>query len=145
MQIQQESEFPASFPEPENIIIDCDAGGDDAQAVILCFHLAKKYNKRIVGIFCCEGNTSIENVVKNVLVCKGVLIEHDEELKKNFPIIVRGTFFMMFKVLLPRCLVKRFTNSGTTFFTKTDFVVINKNTTKQSNTFSLAIKNTKKL
>jgi hypothetical protein len=58
----------------------------------LVFHLAKKYNKRIVGIFCCEGNTSIENVVRNVLVCKGVLIENDEELKRNFPMIVRGTF-----------------------------------------------------
>ena len=94
MQIQQESDFPASFPEPEHIIIDCDAGGDDAQAVILVFHLAKKYNKKIVGVFCCEGNTSIENVIKNVLICKGVLIEHDEELKRNFPIIVRGKFSM---------------------------------------------------
>lgn len=78
MQLQQQADFPASFPEPDNIIVDCDAGGDDAQAIILVFHLAKKYNKKIVGIFCCEGNTSIENVVKNVLVCKGVLIENDE-------------------------------------------------------------------
>ena len=59
MQLQQQSDFPESYPEPDNIIIDCDAGGDDAQAIILSFHLAKKYKKKIVALVCCEGNTSI--------------------------------------------------------------------------------------
>jgi inosine-uridine nucleoside N-ribohydrolase len=59
MIFQEYIPFPSNFPSTNNIIIDCDTGGDDAQAIILCFHLAKKYNKKIVGIFCCEGNCSI--------------------------------------------------------------------------------------
>jgi inosine-uridine nucleoside N-ribohydrolase len=78
MELQQEVDFPSDYPEPNNIIIDCDVGGDGAQTLLLAFHLAKKYQKKIVAIMCCEGNTSILNVVKNVLICKGLLIQYDK-------------------------------------------------------------------
>jgi len=47
----------------ENWLIDCDAGVDDAAAFLLIL-ADKRIN--IVGITCCFGNTSVDNVVKNV-------------------------------------------------------------------------------
>jgi len=51
---------------PENIIVDCDAGTDDALALImlLAAHKIKKIN--IKAVTCVHGNTDVNNVVKNV-------------------------------------------------------------------------------
>lgn len=46
------------------VILDIDAGTDDAFALILLLH--KEKNIDIVGITCVNGNTSIENVYNNV-------------------------------------------------------------------------------
>ncbi|XP_020295127.1 uncharacterized protein LOC109860456 [Pseudomyrmex gracilis] len=51
---------------PKNIIVDCDAGIDDALALLLFLphHKAKTIN--IKAITCVNGNTGVNNVVKNV-------------------------------------------------------------------------------
>ena len=50
-------------------IIDTDAGSDDAHAIIIAHHIISKYRRdaEIIGITAVAGNTSIENVVKNVM------------------------------------------------------------------------------
>ncbi|KAL6424068.1 hypothetical protein ACFW04_009754 [Cataglyphis niger] len=59
---------------PKNIIVDCDAGLDDAVALIIL--LAGHVNNKIKvkAVTCVNGNTKVDNVVKNVFrtldVCK---------------------------------------------------------------------------
>lgn len=55
-------------PSCKYIIIDTDAGGDDAQAIILAVSEAKRQGKTILGITCVDGNASLENVAINVLI-----------------------------------------------------------------------------
>jgi len=46
-------------------------GGDDALCIILAAHILKKYDKKLLGITCVAGNTTLPNVVKNALIsCK---------------------------------------------------------------------------
>ncbi|XP_031825880.1 pyrimidine-specific ribonucleoside hydrolase RihA-like [Nomia melanderi] len=47
-------------------IIDCDAGIDDALALIILITAHKKKEIQIKAITCVNGNTTVENVVKNV-------------------------------------------------------------------------------
>lgn len=61
-----------SVTESKFLIIDTDAGGDDAQALILAFHLAKKYKKTILGITAINGNTTVGNIVKNILITMAI-------------------------------------------------------------------------
>ena len=51
---------------PRNIIVDCDAGIDDALALIILLanHTTKRLN--VKAITCVNGNTKVSNVVKNV-------------------------------------------------------------------------------
>jgi len=51
---------------PRNIIVDCDAGIDDALALIILLagHTDKRLN--IKAITCVNGNTKVDNVVRNV-------------------------------------------------------------------------------
>jgi inosine-uridine nucleoside N-ribohydrolase len=42
------------------VIIDCDPGGDDAQAMVLAFHMAKKMGIEIVGVTTVAGNAVLE-------------------------------------------------------------------------------------
>lgn len=55
-------------PTFTKFIIDTDAGGDDAHAILIAHHILNKYRKdaELIGITAVAGNTSIENVVKNV-------------------------------------------------------------------------------
>ena len=53
-------------------IIDTDVGGDDAQALLLGFHFAKKYNKTLLGITCVDGNAFLEDVITNTLITEAV-------------------------------------------------------------------------
>lgn len=47
----------------KKIIIDCDAGIDDAQAIILALSL----DIEVVAITCVAGNVGVDQVAKNVL------------------------------------------------------------------------------
>lgn len=51
---------------PRNIIVDCDAGIDDALALIILLagHADRRIN--IKAITCVNGNTKVDNVVRNV-------------------------------------------------------------------------------
>lgn len=57
------------------IIIDCDPGGDDAQALILAMHLAKKHDIKILGITTVAGNATLENVIYNTQMILNVCQE----------------------------------------------------------------------
>lgn len=50
-----------------SIIIDTDAGLDDAWGMFLLFAAQKRINVNILGITCVAGNTSVDNVCVNVL------------------------------------------------------------------------------
>ncbi len=75
MDMPKHEDLPKDYPSPRHFIIDTDVGGDDAQALIVAFYLARKLSKKIVGIVCVEGNTTLENVVKNVHICKKLIID----------------------------------------------------------------------
>ncbi|XP_033224842.1 uncharacterized protein LOC117177887 isoform X2 [Belonocnema kinseyi] len=51
---------------PQKIIIDCDAGTDDALALILLIEAHKSKEIEIMAITCTAGNTTLENVIANV-------------------------------------------------------------------------------
>lgn len=56
------------------VIIDCDAGIDDALALIMLIAAHKQEKIQIKAVTCVNGNTNVDNVVKNVFrtldVCK---------------------------------------------------------------------------
>ena len=54
-----------TVPKAKKVVIDCDPGGDDAQALILAFHIAKREGIEILGITTVEGNASLDHVVQN--------------------------------------------------------------------------------
>ncbi|XP_029176926.1 uncharacterized protein LOC114945014 isoform X2 [Nylanderia fulva] len=51
---------------PENIIVDCDAGLDDALALIILLAGHKDSKIKVKAVTCVNGNTNVNNVVKNV-------------------------------------------------------------------------------
>ncbi|XP_034952381.1 inosine-uridine preferring nucleoside hydrolase-like [Chelonus insularis] len=51
---------------PKNIIVDVDAGHDDAVALILLLSAHRNHQIVIKAITCVAGNTDIDNVIKNV-------------------------------------------------------------------------------
>jgi purine nucleosidase len=57
-----------NFPHFTKFIIDTDAGGDDAHAILIGMYMIKKYrpDAEIIGITCVSGNANITNVIKNV-------------------------------------------------------------------------------
>lgn len=57
-----------TIPKCKYIIIDTDAGGDDAQAIMLAISEAKRTDKVILGITCIDGNAHIDDVARNVLI-----------------------------------------------------------------------------
>ena len=56
-------EKPGKVERCKKIIIDCDPGGDDAQAIMLAIHLGELYDIEILGITCVAGNGCLEDVV----------------------------------------------------------------------------------
>jgi inosine-uridine nucleoside N-ribohydrolase len=56
----------ASEP-PMKVIVDVDAGVDDAMALLLLLAADGQKHIKILGITCCHGNTSVNNVCINVL------------------------------------------------------------------------------
>lgn len=49
----------------QKIILDCDPGGDDAQAMVLAFHMAKQLGVPVLGVTTVAGNAVLEQVVLN--------------------------------------------------------------------------------
>jgi inosine-uridine nucleoside N-ribohydrolase len=49
------------------VIVDVDAGVDDAMALLLLLSADGKKDIEILGITCCHGNTHVNNVCINVL------------------------------------------------------------------------------
>lgn len=72
MNIRKKNDEPFASQPFNYFIIDTDVGGDDAQALMLGFHFAKKYNKTLLGITAIDGNTTVENVVTNILLTMAV-------------------------------------------------------------------------
>lgn len=60
------------LPQCKYVIIDTDAGGDDAQALVLALSQAKRTGKTIVGVTCIDGNAQLQDVIKNVLITLSV-------------------------------------------------------------------------
>lgn len=49
------------------VIVDCDTGNDDAWAIIALLRAEERCNFKVVAITCVNGNTSVENSMKNSL------------------------------------------------------------------------------
>ncbi|XP_050099802.1 uncharacterized protein LOC126580015 [Anopheles aquasalis] len=52
---------------PRKVIIDLDAGTDDAWALLMLLRAEKRYNLQVIAITCVHGNTDVDNVTSNVL------------------------------------------------------------------------------
>lgn len=65
----------------KKVIIDVDAGTDDYLALLLLLYAEKKGELNIEAIFCSMGNTSIENVAKNVVRLLEVVGRTDVSIK----------------------------------------------------------------
>jgi inosine-uridine nucleoside N-ribohydrolase len=63
---------PLNIKDFKYVIIDTDCGGDDAQALILIDYYVRKQQKTLLGITCCDGNASIDDVIKNILIVQSV-------------------------------------------------------------------------
>ena len=51
----------------KHVIVDVDVGSDDAMALLVLFYAERKGLIKIEAICCTMGNTSVENVCKNVV------------------------------------------------------------------------------
>ena len=54
-----------SLKQATKVIIDCDPGGDDCQALVLAFDLAKRKGIPILGVTTVAGNACLDQVVLN--------------------------------------------------------------------------------
>lgn len=52
---------------PVKVIVDVDAGVDDTMALLLLLAADSQKDIEILGITCCHGNTSVNNVCINIL------------------------------------------------------------------------------
>lgn len=55
-----------SEPATRYVIVDVDAGCDDAWAILMLIRAEAKMNVKILGITCVAGNTAIGHVTRNV-------------------------------------------------------------------------------
>lgn len=54
------------------MIIDTDAGVDDAMALLLAFDYHKKGLIEVLAVVCSYGNAFVDQVIKNVLITRRV-------------------------------------------------------------------------
>lgn len=85
---------------PKDIIVDCDAGIDDALALVLFLphHKAKKIN--IKAITCVNGNTGVNNVVKNVFRTLQVCEVSDVSIYCSFILFIQKLEFVRENLIL---------------------------------------------
>ena len=60
-----ENKGVSGLRQAKKIIIDCDPGGDDCQAMVLAFDMAKKRGIEVLGVTTVAGNGTLEHVVLN--------------------------------------------------------------------------------
>ena len=58
--------------DAKRILIDCDAGVDDCQALLMALTAHARGEVTVVAITCVSGNVGVEQVVKNVRRCIAV-------------------------------------------------------------------------
>lgn len=88
----------ATISKVGKILIDTDAGADDAVAIIMALQ-AEKLNgeQEIVGITCVNGNTYVDNVALNVLKTLKVVDRLDVgELCPHSDILIRDFLYSVF-------------------------------------------------
>ncbi len=73
-----------------HVIIDCDPGGDDAQALILAFHLAKQYQIDILGLTCVAGNGTLDDVLAAAQMTVEVCGQNDIGIYKGLDPFGKG-------------------------------------------------------
>lgn len=77
--------------KPRNIIVDVDGGSDDAWALFMLFRAMNAGLCEIKAITCVNGNTDIENVIKNVFrVLQTVGKEHSIPVYKGASLPLMG-------------------------------------------------------
>ena len=74
----------------KKVIIDCDPGGDDAQAIMLALHLGKLYDIEILGITCVAGNGSLDDVVHSAQLTMHVCGQPEIPIHRGEEPSVRG-------------------------------------------------------
>lgn len=67
------------------VIIDVDVGVDDYFAILLLLNAEKHGNIKIEAIFCTAGNTSLNNVCKNVMRLLKTVNRLDVSIIQVFP------------------------------------------------------------
>eukprot|EP00931_Biecheleriopsis_adriatica_P040227 TRINITY_DN23035_c0_g1_i1.p1 TRINITY_DN23035_c0_g1~~TRINITY_DN23035_c0_g1_i1.p1 ORF type:complete len:131 (+),score=29.70 TRINITY_DN23035_c0_g1_i1:40-393(+) len=72
------------------MVIDTDAGIDDAVALCMALKLARRYGFELKLITACFGNTTVDQVCVNVAKCLVACCPKAEDLKGTTPLIVRG-------------------------------------------------------
>lgn len=65
------------------IVIDCDAGNDDAWAIISLLRAEHRSNYKVVGITCVNGNTKVEHSSLNTLLVLKMLDRLDVPVFKG--------------------------------------------------------------
>ena len=70
--------------EIAKIIVDCDAGTDDAVALIMLIEAHKMKKIEIKAITCVSGNTFVDNVIYNVFRTLNVCEASDVSNLKHF-------------------------------------------------------------
>lgn len=77
--------------ECQKLIVDCDAGSDDALALIILIAAHKQRRVEILAITCVAGNTELHNVINNVFRVLHVCDALNVSLKRfpfyNYPCI----------------------------------------------------------
>lgn len=94
---------------PKSIIVDCDAGTDDALALIilLAAHRSKKIN--VKAVTCVNGNTVVDNVVKNVFrtlqVCEITDVSRIARVSKEYIYIYCVIYILLIYYVLYYVLI----------------------------------------
>lgn len=57
----------SNFLNGKSVVIDVDVGTDDAWAILLALSHEKRLNFKVRAITCVQGNSTVDNIGKNVL------------------------------------------------------------------------------
>lgn len=74
----------------KRVIVDVDMGSDDYLALLMLLRADKNKEVKIEAVTCCNGNTIVDNVVKNVVR----LIELENRTDVCIFVVVRCYFYL---------------------------------------------------